>query len=172
MEEWCPVDGFPDYAVSNLGRIKRLVRSKTSRAGLILKGGTDNGGYQHVILWHCGKSKIFKVHRLVLTTFVGPCPPSLEALHKDNDRQNNALSNLRWGTRKENADDRSKAGSQAGHRNGQAKLTLAQVAEIRKRYKPYDKVHGGNPMAREYGIGLSTMESILAERTWNHETLE
>lgn len=47
-----------------------------------------------------------KLHHLVLDTFVGPPPDGMWGLHNDDDRRNNRLTNLRWGTPKENAADR------------------------------------------------------------------
>jgi hypothetical protein len=39
---------------------------------------------------------------------VGPCPLGMEALHWDDDINNNHLSNLRWGTRTDNMRDLSR----------------------------------------------------------------
>ncbi len=44
-----------------------------------------------------------KVHRLVLLAFVGPRPDGMECLHgPDPTKSNNAITNIRWGTRQEN----------------------------------------------------------------------
>ena len=45
------------------------------------------------------------VHRLVLLAFRGAPPPGMECRHLDGDPGNNQLSNLVWGTRKQNAAD-------------------------------------------------------------------
>lgn len=58
-----------------------------------------------------GTRKRIMVHRLIAETFLGPRPsPQHEVRHLDGDRSNNAASNLAWGTRKENADDRARHG--------------------------------------------------------------
>jgi hypothetical protein len=36
------------------------------------------------------------VHRLILETFIGPCPRGHHAEHLDGDSLNNCLTNLRW----------------------------------------------------------------------------
>jgi hypothetical protein len=47
-----------------------------------------------------------KVHRLVLETFVGPCPDGMECCHNNGDPADNRLENLRWDTLSSNAYDR------------------------------------------------------------------
>lgn len=48
--------------------------------------------------------------RLVLETFVGPCPEGMECCHNDDNSYNNVLSNLRWDTRRANLLDRFRNG--------------------------------------------------------------
>jgi hypothetical protein len=68
-------------------------------------------GYRSVCLSRAGKRRNFYVHELVLLVFVGPRPSEKhEALHGNATRDDNRLENLRWGTTKENADDREKHG--------------------------------------------------------------
>lgn len=108
-EEWREAAGFPKYLVSNLGRVRNR---KTS---LILKPMMcGQHGNKYCTLHLCYKSvtpnsintlgKAVKLHRLVLYTFRGP-PPLMKpyGLHLDEDRTNNALSNLAWGSPKDNA---------------------------------------------------------------------
>ena len=45
-----------------------------------------------------------------MAAFVGPCPEGKEILHWDDDKQNCALLNMRYGTRFENAQDRKRNG--------------------------------------------------------------
>lgn len=56
------------------------------------------------------------IHRLILETFVGPCPGGMECCHNDGDPTNNALSNLRWDTSKANKADMAKHGRVSGWR--------------------------------------------------------
>ena len=51
------------------------------------------------------KKETFYIHRLVLETFTGPCPPGQEGCHDDGDPSNNRLENLRWDTKSANAAD-------------------------------------------------------------------
>ena len=69
------------------------------------------GGYLSVRMVVDGHRKRFLVHRLVAATFLPARPsPAHEVRHLDGNKLNNAASNLAWGTRKENADDRERHG--------------------------------------------------------------
>ena len=90
-EIWKDIKGYPDYQISNLGR----VWSKKSQ--IYLKTQKNNSGYFQVTLFAInGKSKRELVHRLVALTFVDnpnnyPC-----VNHKDENKENNSASNLEW----------------------------------------------------------------------------
>ena len=90
-EIWKPVEGFPRYEVSNLGRL----RSFAGAIPRIMK--TEDciipNGY---IMVNLGRRNTFLLHRLVLTTFVGPCPEGYVAHHKNGIRNDPHLSNLEW----------------------------------------------------------------------------
>lgn len=73
------------------------------------------------------------LHRLICEAFHGPCPEGMECRHIDGDRTNNAASNLAWGTKFQNEDDRKRHGTTAkGENNPMAKLTRHKVAQMRK----------------------------------------
>lgn len=113
-EEWRPIAGYSGYEVSSLGRVRGLARADAAGnriKGCILTPRRHSGGYLRVTLCD-GKSHDFFIHRLVLQTFVGPCPPEKQGCHNDGNRQNNALSNLRWGTRIENMADKKLHGTE------------------------------------------------------------
>lgn len=64
------------------------------------------GGYRYVMLNARGECYSHKVARLVLETFVGPCPDGMECRHLDGNKLNDDLENLCWGTRYENIQDK------------------------------------------------------------------
>lgn len=112
-EEWHAVIGYEGcYEVSNLGRVRSLDRSDGRRhiKGRVLKARRLPNGRQRVSLSKEGRIVDAYIYRLVLEAFVGPCPPGMEALHWDDDPNNNALYNLRWGTRTDNMRDMSRNG--------------------------------------------------------------
>lgn len=110
MEEiWKTIDGYPDYMISSMGRVKSLDREILNRwgngyrliKGKILKGGKHRG-YLYVSLSRNGKCKTFTVHKLVAQHFI-PNPNNLSEIdHINTDRTDNRVENLRWCTHKEN----------------------------------------------------------------------
>ncbi|AZG43595.1 NUMOD4 domain-containing protein [Gordonia insulae] len=108
FEEWRAIPGYVGvYEVSDLGRIRSLDRTMVSaighatrRTGQLISPARDSKGHLVVSLYgrdHTKRSA--RVHRLVLSAFVGPCPPGREALHRNSRAEDNRLTNLRWGTR-------------------------------------------------------------------------
>ena len=114
-EKWLPVVGREgEYEVSDNGRVRSLTR-KDSRGRQIVERilrPQRNGSGHHQVGLSTGRrgARLFLVHRLMLEAFVGPCPPGHEALHRDDDPDNNRLSNLHWGTRSENTLDKVRNG--------------------------------------------------------------
>ena len=113
-EEWRPVVGYEGlYEASSKGRVRSLDRADCRGRiirGRILKHRPLPNGRPRVSLSRNGVTKDAYPYRLVLEAFVGPCPPGMEALHWDDDHDNNRLENLRWGTRAENMADMSRNG--------------------------------------------------------------
>lgn len=112
-ETWRPVPGFPDYDVSDQGRVRSWLNNRHGRRSTPRTiGSTMTNGYRIAKLRsRDGDTKITLVHRLVLTVFVGECPPNMEACHWDGDPANNHLENLRWDTKQSNAADRKRHGT-------------------------------------------------------------
>lgn len=157
-EEWRDVVGFPAYEVSNFGRVRswwsthghsRLVpRLRTPVAA------KKRGGYLTVLLVGSERRLRF-VHHLVLEAFVGPRPAQQECRHKDGNVTNNTVDNLAWSTHAENLADKVLHGtSQHGERNAQAKLTNAEVAQIRASREPL------RSLSVRYGVCESTISRI------------
>lgn len=94
MEVWRTVVGFPDYEVSNAGRVKSLKHGKQR----VLADRPDGCGYLQVVLCMNGKETSHKVHRLVATAFIPNLTPGETPIidHIDRVRTHNGVSNLRW----------------------------------------------------------------------------
>jgi len=104
MEEiWKPIQ-YEGYEVSNFGRIKSYKYDKEN--GKILKPSRDTKGYLQLDL-RIGGRKYEKrvhlaVHRLVAMAFI-PNPENLPQVnHKDENKENNHVTNLEWCTNEYN----------------------------------------------------------------------
>ena len=102
IEVWKDIKGYEgEYKVSNLGRVKSLKYMNT-RQEQLLSLCKDSYGYLQVGLWKLGKVKMFKVHRLVATTFIDN-PDDLQSInHIDENKLNNCVENLEFCTIKYN----------------------------------------------------------------------
>jgi hypothetical protein len=136
-EEWRGVVGFPDYEVSNLGRVKshRRVRVHRKNKPKILTSFPNAQGYRYVTFGINGKRIIKYIHTMVLVAFSGPCPPGYEGNHDDGDKSNNCLSNLEWVTPSENVRHAYKTGLKRGvfgSKNHLSKLTECEVILLKR----------------------------------------
>jgi len=127
----CP--SYPGYAVAKNGSVWTSLRRGIWQRRKTSIVETPRGRYEQITLRLNKRYKTVFVHRLILETFRGPCPKGHESRHLNGNSIDNRSSNLQWGTRQQNSDDKRKHGTmQAGEKNGQAKLTANQVSEIRK----------------------------------------
>lgn len=109
--EWKSIEGFEGYEVSPLGQVRSLTKYTTDNPvsnfngrkieGRVLKPIRQGTGYMSVWM----KGKTVSIHRIVATAFI-PNPDNLPLVqHKDDDKENNCVDNLCWGTAKSNMDD-------------------------------------------------------------------
>lgn len=153
-----------DYFVSSGGDV---FSTKFGRILKLCQTHHHTDGRCAIAISHLGKEQTKLVHRLVLKTFVGPCPNGMECRHLDGNPRNNNLSNLRWGTVKENQADRIRHGTDnRGERCGHAKLTERSVREILRLRKT--GTESATSLSKKYGVSSSTICDIIARRTWGH----
>lgn len=167
------VSGFPGYRIGSDGSVWTcLERSgygkwKPGSVWRLRKPSMTPCGYLEVRLSSDGNESHRLIHRLVLEAFIGPCPDGMEGCHfPDPDRTNNAIHNLRWATPVENAKDREHHGrTRRGDTSGTAKLTSANVIEIRRRLSEGEQQ---TTLAREFGVHKTTVSLIATRKKWKH----
>ena len=164
LETWLPCPGHPAYAVSNLGRVKRVLPGPGARAGLIRKATPGKGGYLLVTFQENGRFPTRKVHRLVCEAFHGGKPENgFMVLHNDGNPRNNRADNLRWSTCLDNHADRELHGRTAkGERVGTSKLSEDDVRDILRTSGPR------RPLAEKYQVSMTTISTIRNRKGWAH----
>ena len=89
----------------------------------------------------------------------------LMGCHGDGNRHNNHLDNLRWGTRKSNAEDRLLHGTLLRGENAPgAKLSNAQVVEIKKALARGESL---TILSRAHGVAVETINAIRRGESWS-----
>lgn len=167
-EVWATVVGFSNYEVSNMGRVRSKPRRRT-KGGVLSPG--RRSGYLSVFLYPTDGprtgAKNMTVHRLVADAFLGACPSGHEIRHLNGNADDSRLSNLSYGTRKDNAADREVHGKTfRGERTPSAKLNWQQVQEIRRLQGQI----GQSELAAKFGINRTTVQRIQAFQTWSSQS--
>ena len=90
-EEWAPIEGFPNYSVSNYGRVR------TNYSGRILVTYQNQSGVVQVGLMDDGRQKHRSVPLLVAKAFIPQDEMPFDTpINLDGDRLNNSVYNLAW----------------------------------------------------------------------------
>lgn len=128
---WSKIQDFPNYKISEIGDVVNLTTGKN------VATPKHKHGYLCVRLWNKGKTRLFKIYRLLAIHFIPNPEGKREVNHLDGDRLNIRLSNLEWATGSENMKHAFRTGLSKGQfRKGfshqRAKLSRQDVIDIRK----------------------------------------
>jgi hypothetical protein len=157
----------PGHFISEEGEI-------LSPKNSVLSQSVDKDGYKKVRITFNGRRVKKSVHRLVAEAYLPKPANAVMVRHLDDNKSNNHVSNLAWGTALENAADAIRNGRttrgrkitqpHSGEANPNAKLTCEQIIEIRTRWE--NRVTLAS-LAREYGVEYQTISSIVKGRLWS-----
>ena len=90
---WKKIKQNKNYSINELGEIRNDITGKLKKTFI----GKKNG-YKTVDLWENNKATKYTIHRLLAENFI-PNPENKPTVdHKDGNRLNNSLDNLRWAT--------------------------------------------------------------------------
>ena len=166
------IAGFPRYAIDENGTILSVCYLNGKGKDMLwgnairINPAKDKAGYHIVTVRHDGHILNAKVHRLVLFAFVGPCPDGMQCRHLDGNNNNNHVSNLAWGTPRENQHDRFLHGTnEQGERCCNAKLTDADVLTIRARAASGEMQ---KDIAKDFHVRQAAISHIVRRRNWKH----
>lgn len=159
---WYKVPGYDAYYASEDGRILSMAKKHPR----ILTPIKSEDGHLYVYMYDKRGSRKVWVHRAVLSAYCGKDEKSLICRHLDDNPSNNHVSNLAWGTRQQNADDRKKnKGFLKGENAPSSKLKPAQVMEIRRRYA---KGEPASALSIEFGVSRNTINRIARGSAWSN----
>ena len=164
MTQWQVIPICPTYEVSDEGQ----VRHKRTQRLKKLQPSNCGGNYLSVQLWDTTtkRGKSYKVHWLVLLAFVGPKEDGMVIRHIDGDPLNNALTNLKYGTYSENAQDSLSHGTFCvGEDSHFSKLTEREVRVIRGLRKlgyTYKR------LGEMFHVHRQTISDVCKRKYWAH----
>lgn len=165
MTEWRVVPGWDHYMVSEQGEVAR------TDTGLIRKPWIPKVAKNCPAVSPCirltqdGRTRVFRLLRLVAITFIGPPPfEGAEAAHLDGNALNCAVSNAAWKTKAENERDKIRHGtSNRGTRQHKCRFSEEDVRQIKKRLASGER---WSKVADSLCVPRPTIRAIHEGRSW------
>ena len=142
------IEGYEHYLISTKGRV---VNSKTNR---LLKTRIDSYGYELAELFLNGKSKNFRVHRLIALTFIDGHEEGLVVNHLNGIKDDNHYFNLEWVTQKENVQH----AWETGLYDGYVERVEQGIEEIGKLYT---QGYSTETIANKTGLSMSYIQKLI-----------
>lgn len=161
------IEDFPGYCVDINGGIWTCWTTGRKMTNVWRRlNGRRVRGYIQITLYKNGIPHFKYAHVIVLETFVGPRPDGMEVRHfPDNNRANNTLSNLSWGSPKENGLDKISHGTSCrGENSGKSKLTEKDVLYARELFK---KGYTIKEVSNIIGVSKSCISEMKRGATWS-----
>ena len=165
MIQWKKIEGFEDYEISSSGVVRRVTSARGAVIGSEIKWHLQtSNGYPNVRLRKNGKSYSKSIHRLVSEHFIGPRPQGMQTRHIDGCKTNNSVSNLAYGTAKENGEDNVKHRvMQRGEKHSSSVLTEIQAIDIKIRLSNGETATN---IAKNARVPRTAIYHIKYGRTW------
>lgn len=170
------------YEVSNYGRVKHFNVKKNDWQFLsTINQFKDKSGFEYVNNFKRVKGTVKRVtesvHRLVALNFIPkPNDRYKYVVHKDYNKLNNYVENLKWVTQNElnqHNNNNPKVKFARENRKGNithAKLTETDVIRLKKKIR-----RGKNPLykiAKEFGITHTQLNRIRRGENWGHVKID
>ena len=131
-------------------------------------GSRDRKGYGRIAATLAVRN--LKAHRISYQLHVGPIPPGLSVLHKCDNPGCVRPDHLFLGTNADNMQDMiSKGRGGLGERNPGARLTAADIEDIRKSRSRGESFRS---IAARLHVSPSCVHKVATKKTWTHVTSE
>lgn len=161
-ELWKKVKGYPNYIVSNMGKVKFVARRKPT-----FKRPSNYRGYLRIAIWKNNKPYKVGVHKLVALAFVDGYFKGAQVNHKNFDKSDNRAENLEWVTPSQNYYYSMERRSLAtrGENNCKSKLKDEDIIKIRKLRKKGTTLVA---LSKKFGVSYENIDYIVRGLTWKH----
>ena len=157
------ISNFPDYTITCDGRVWSFKTNKW------LRPQKNSRGYLQFTLSNDHLKKIYAAHRLVLETYIGPCPKGMECRHLNGNRQDNRLDNLKWGTHSENQQDAVRHGTHYTLRRYGEQHPQAKTSNKNRRLIIYQYMTGlfsQTELGKLFNLDRKTINSLINGESW------
>jgi hypothetical protein len=151
VEQWKMIILFPEYMISNYGRV---YSHKTHK---ILSQKLSKAGYKEVSLYN-GKRVSLLVHRLVGDAFLENTENLFCINHKDGCKTNNYVENLEWCTTSDNVLHSYRMGL---HKSKLSVDDVLKIKEMRKQGEYYYQI------AEKFGVSKTLVIGICNGKKWS-----
>ena len=136
------IKDYPNYLIFRNGAVLSRGFDKHHPPRFLKHNVNKQNGYMYVNLYYSHKkARPVYIHRLLATHFIANTENKRYIDHKDRNRQNNSLSNLRWATATENANNK---GLRKDNKTGYKGITYCNTRQRyrykNKRYKTLEEV--------------------------------
>ena len=129
------------------------------------RGHLDKDGYGRLSRRHLGRKRELRAHRVAWELRFGSVTPDQLVLHRCDNRRCVRPDHLFLGSHADNAHDRARKGRKGligRKKEKNAKLTAAQVAEIRR------SADAGRILATRFGVSTQNIYAIRKRLSWTH----
>ena len=145
---WRPVKNYTDrYWISEVGKVWSIITNQT------LTPHKNRRGYLQVGLKREGVRVTRRIHRLVAEAFIGPRPTALVIDHINNNKIDNAATNLRYITNRANLDRGSDSSKEY-------LITCPEGSDL--------QIKNLSKFCREHQLSVSHMVSVASGRRNHH----
>ncbi|MDQ3290349.1 MAG: NUMOD4 domain-containing protein [Bacteroidota bacterium] len=159
------------YALSSAGRIASY-KEDVLNDGKLLKGSITTG-YRTLNLHRPGKKGTLYIHRELAKLFLQkPSPKHKYVIHKNHDKLNNSIKNLKWATLDEMIEHQQYSPAKIAYKHKQAnrqvglKLTASQVKKIKVLLNNENRRITIKQLADRYAVSEMTMYRIKSGENW------